>query len=70
MIHKTIIKQEVIPSVAAEVIYVPPTPQQIVGERPVSRKTLFEGNGRRLLWEGLGSDVRSAGSANEVCRLA
>jgi len=70
MIHKTIIKQEVIPSVAAEVVYVPPTLQRIAVERPYSRKTLFEGNGRRLLWEGLGSDVSSAGSANEVCRLA
>ena len=66
MIHKTIVRQEVVPNIAAEVIYVPPTRV----ERPYTRKTLFEGNGRRLLWEGLGSDVRSAGSANEVCRLA
>ena len=71
MIHKTINRvAQSIPVVKAEVVYTPPTLQQIVPERTYSKKTLFQGNGRRLLWEGLGSDVRSAGSANEVCKLA
>ena len=71
MIHKTMNRvAQSIPVVKAEVVYTPPTLQRIAPERTYSKKTLFEGNGRRLLWEGLGSDVRSAGSANEVCKLA
>lgn len=34
------------------------------------RRSLFEGNGRRLLWDGLGKDVSAANSAREVCKLA
>lgn len=74
MIHMT--KQavrpvaEIIPRVEADVVYVPPRPKVLRNPRTYTRKTLFEGNGRRLLWEGLGTDVSSAGSANEVCKLA
>ena len=39
-------------------------------QRPYSRSTLFEGNGKKLLWEGLGKDVSQANSAREVCKLA
>lgn len=39
-------------------------------ERPYSRRTLFEGNGKKLLWDGLGRDVSEAQSAREVCKLA
>lgn len=70
MIHKTIVRETIIPVAKAEVVYTPPTLQRIVPERTYSNSTLFSGNGRRLLWEGLGTNVRSAGSANEVCRLA
>lgn len=38
--------------------------------RQYSRRTLFEGNGKRLLWDGLGEDVSEANSAMEVCKLA
>lgn len=39
-------------------------------ERPYSKRTLFEGNGKKLLWDGLGRDVSEAQSAREVCKLA
>ena len=38
--------------------------------RPYSHKTFFEGNGRTLLWDGLGEDVSAANSAYEVCKIA
>ena len=38
--------------------------------RQYSRQTLFEGNGKRLLWDGLGQDVSEANSAREVCKIA
>lgn len=38
--------------------------------RAYSRRTLFEGNGKRLLWDGLGTDVTQAQSAKAVCQLA
>lgn len=38
--------------------------------RAYSRKTLFEGNGKKLLWDGLGTDVTQAHSAKAVCQLA
>lgn len=39
--------------------------------RTYTKRTLFEGKrGRRLLWDGLGSNVSSAHSAYEVCKLA
>ena len=44
-----------------------------VSRRPRQRyvkRTLFEGNGRKLLWDGLGIDVSQANSAMEVCKLA
>lgn len=34
------------------------------------KRSLFEGNGRRLLWDGLGRNVSAAHSAREVCKLA
>ena len=39
-------------------------------ERPYTRSTFFEGNGKKLLWSGLGKDVSQANSAYEVCKLA
>lgn len=38
--------------------------------RPYTKSTLFEGNGKKLLWSGLGRDVSEANSAYEVCKLA
>lgn len=75
MIHrsKVVEKPVEIERVAAEVIYVPPTPKTldtIHSKREYSHKTLFEGNHRRLLWEGLGKDVSAANTAYEVCKLA
>ena len=72
MIHKTTVAP-VIEKVEAEVIYIPPTPSTldtIPRRRTPIKKTLFEGNRRRLLWEGLGEDVSKANSAYEVCKLA
>lgn len=72
MIHKTT-TPATIEKVQAEVIYVPPTPSTLdvfQQRRTPSKKTLFEGNRRRLLWEGLGEDVSGANSAYEVCKLA
>ena len=73
MIHKTTTMAPAIEKVQAEVIYVPPTPSTldvIPQKRTYSKRTLFEGNRRRLLWEGLGEDVSGANSAYEVCKLA
>ena len=74
MIHKTISTPK---TETPAVIYMPPspTPQTLNvalprRERMYSKKTLFEGNNRRLLWEGLGDDVSSANSAYEVCKIA
>lgn len=39
-------------------------------QRTYTKKTLFEGNGKRLLWDGLGQDVSAAQSAHEVCQIA
>lgn len=39
-------------------------------KRPYSHSTKFEGNGKKLLWSGLGRDVSEANSAYEVCKLA
>lgn len=41
-----------------------------VAPKPYMRSTLFEGNGKRLLWDGLGKNVSDAHSAREVCKLA
>lgn len=41
-----------------------------MNNRSYSHKTLFEGNERTLLWDGLGEDVTAANSAYEVCKLA
>lgn len=41
-----------------------------VAPKPYMKKTLFEGNGKKLLWDGLGTDVSQANSAYEVCKLA
>ena len=76
MIHKSgvVASAVVVPKVEAEVVY---APKPIVTETRVARqrrayshKTLFEGNNRRLLWDGLGQDVSEANSAREVCRIA
>lgn len=78
MIHKTTTR--VAQPQTPAVIYMPPAPAPVPTtlnalERPqprrsYSHKTLFEGNGRRLLWEGLGEDVSGANSAYQVCRIA
>ena len=68
----------VIPKVEAEVVSAPnpmPVPRVRTSvlanlERGFSKKTLFEGNGRTLLWDGLGEDVSTANSAREVCKIA
>lgn len=68
----------VIPRVEAEVIAEPkpmivPTvrnSQLATAHMGYSKKTLFEGNGRTLLWDGLGKNVSEANSAMEVCRIA
>lgn len=60
----------VIERVEAEVVSAPkPMPVPVV-ERTISKRTLFEGNDRKLLWEGLGENVSGANSAYEVCKLA
>ena len=41
-----------------------------VARRPYTHSTLFEGNGRKLLWDGLGTKVDEAHSAREVCKIA
>lgn len=41
-----------------------------VAPKPYMRSTLFEGNGKKLLWSGLGKNVSQANSAYEVCKLA
>lgn len=41
-----------------------------IAPKPYTNKTLFEGNGKKLLWEGLGKNVSEAHSAKEVCKLA
>lgn len=57
--------------VDAEVVSAPkPMTVPTVRNRTYSTKTLFEGNGRTLLWDGLGEDVSGANSAYEVCKLA
>lgn len=42
----------------------------MVAPKPYMKRTLFEGNGKKLLWDGLGKDVSQANSAYEVCKLA
>ena len=44
--------------------------QRPVVQRAYSHKTLFEGNHKKLLWDGLGTNVSDANSAYEVCKLA
>ena len=77
MIHKTI--SSVAKNAVPEVIYMPPAPvpttldvvsRQPRRQRNYSKRTLFEGNHRRLLWEGLGEDVSGSNSAYEVCKIA
>lgn len=74
MIHKSTVKRDTLSTPA--VIYMPPSPTpqtlNVVARQPrsYSKRTLFEGNRRRLLWEGLGEDVSGANSAYEVCKLA
>ncbi len=69
MIHKTMVAPTtVIEKVQGEVI-APPT-LSVTPQREYSHRTLFQGNGRRLLWDGLGSDVSEANSAYEVCKIA
>lgn len=67
----------VVERVAAEVVSAPkpmvvPTVNRVIRHHQptYTKKTLFQGNGRTLLWEGLGKDVSEANSAMEVCRLA
>ena len=61
---------EVVDVMRNEVIATVNTAVQRQYDRPYSKKTLFEGNGRTLLWDGLGQDVSEANSAFEVCNLA
>ena len=58
--------------VTAEIVEAP-QPMTVPTVRPqttYTQKTLFQGNERKLLWEGLGEDVSGANSAYEVCKLA
>jgi phage/plasmid-like protein (TIGR03299 family) len=41
-----------------------------VARRTPAYSTIFEGSGRKLLWDGLGQDVSTANSAREVCEMA
>ena len=78
MIHKSTVsnsKMNTLPTPA--VIYMPPSPTpqtlNVVAprqERMYSKKTLFEGNNRKLLWAGQGQDVSAANSAYQVCKIA
>lgn len=69
MIHMSNAPIAAIERVEAEIVSAPK--QMIVPTvRTVSKRTLFQGNGRTLLWEGLGNDVSEANSAYEVCKLA
>lgn len=61
---------EVIERVDAEVVLAPKPMTIPTVQTGYSKKTLFQGNGRTLLWDGLGDDVSSANSAYEVCKLA
>ena len=78
MIHKTTVSNSKMNSLETPaVIYMPPslipdTLDVVVRkpERNYSQRTFFEGNNRRLLWEGLGQDVSAANSAYQVCKLA
>ena len=63
-------KVEVVDTVRNEIIEVQNMAVRRNVSRPYSYKTLFEGNGRTLLWDGLGKDVSEANSAYEVCKLA
>ena len=63
----------VIEKVEAEVVYAPKpitTPSVRRSRREYRHSTLFEGNRRKLLWDGLGEDVSEANSAMEVCKIA
>ena len=60
----------VIERVEAEIVSTPKPMPVALSQPTFSKKTLFEGNGRKLLWEGLGQDVSEANTAYEVCRLA
>lgn len=51
-------------------VIMPVTNNTPMVRRTYTRSTLFQGNGKRLLWEGLGKDVSTANSAYEVCKLA
>lgn len=47
------------------------TPAMQRTPKPYTYKTLFEGTrGRKLLWDGLGENVSTAQSAQEVCEMA
>ena len=72
------VKVNVIPRIEAEVISAPdPMPVPVLrtselarAQRVYPKQTVFKGNGRMLLWEGLGTDVSEANSAREVCKIA
>lgn len=76
MIHTSNVA--VIEKVEAEVVSAPkPMTVPTVRNHTYTRRTLFEGNRRRIswdnrqnIWDGLGNDVSTASSAMEVCRLA
>ena len=71
MIHMSSSPITEVVRVDAEVVSAPkPMTVPTVRNRTYSTKTLFEGNGRTLLWDGLGEDVSGANSAYEVCKLA
>ena len=58
--------------VDAEIVEAPQpmTVPTVRSQTTYTQKTLFQGNGRTLLWEGLGEDVSGANSAYEVWKLA
>ena len=74
-IVKPVTKEIIIPHVNAEVVSTPKPIQtqpslRSVRTRGYSHKTVFEGNGRKYLWEGQGTDVSGARSALEVCEMS
>ena len=67
--HMAITKVDVEPKVTTPVVVTTPT-MPVRPRRQYTHSTLFEGNGKKLLWDGLGTKVGLANSAMEVCNIA
>lgn len=66
----TVVKESEVEIIAPPVIKTQPNVMARQPHRQYQHSTLFEGNDRRLLWDGQGSDVSEASSAMEVLRMA